>query len=268
VKARRDGPSEAALRRGTEAHYEDPSLYDRTYSKRREDVLFYVELARGVPGPILEVGAGSGRVTLALARAGHEVVAVDRMEPMLARLRDRLAKEPRAVRGRVEIVRGDVLSLRLRRRFALAMAPFNVFMHLYHRPEIERGLATCRAHLAPRGRLAFDVLMPDLRALLRDPGRVYPSRPVRDGAGKRWRYAEQFEYDAATQIQIVTAILTAEDDPNDVRVVPLAHRQFFPAELEAHLAHAGFTIEERFGDFDRSPQRVTSDAQVIVARRR
>jgi SAM-dependent methyltransferase len=258
-----------ALRRGTEAHYEDPLRYERTYARRTEDIRFYVEVARSAGrGAILELGAGSGRVTLPIARAGRTIVAVDRMAPMLARLRERLAAEREQVRRRVRVVRGDLRSVRIGQRFPLVIAPFNVLMHLYARRDVERALATVRAHLAPKGRFVFDVTMPDLRALLRDPNRGYVARhPFRDPrTGRRYRYEERFQYDAEAQVQMITVVLTAEDDPQDVWMLPLAHRQFFPAELEALLACAGFTIEARWGGFDRSPLHRDAESQVVVAR--
>lgn len=264
----RFGPE--ALRRGTEAHYADPILYDRTYARRQHDVRFYVEIAKHAPrGPILELGAGSGRVTIAIARAGREVVAVDRMRPMLARLTERLGRESKLVRERVRVVRGDLRSIRLGERFPLVIAPFNVLMHLYTRRDIERGLATVRAHLRPEGRFVFDVTMPDLRALLRDPARPYVARPIVDPrTRRRYRYAEYFQYDAQAQVQMIHIVLAAEDDPTDVRVIPFAHRQFFPAELEAYLAHAGLKIVEHWGDFERGPLRVDGETQVVIARPR
>lgn len=277
-------PSEQALRFGTEAHYLDASLYDRQYARRRYDVRFYEEIAREHGGPVLELGAGSGRVTIALARAGHEVVAVDRMATMLARMRELLARESAEVRARVRIVRGDLRTVRVgrtereRRRFALVISPFNVLMHLYARKDFERALATARAHLAgggagsrrrgSGGRLVFDVLMPDLRALARDPTRTYVSRPLVDASGRKWHYREQFQYEPRTQVQMITTILVADDDPDEIRVLPLAHRQFFPQELEALLDHGGFEIESQWGDFERGPIREGCESQVIVARAR
>jgi hypothetical protein len=159
--------------------------------------------------------------------------------------------------------------MRLRRRFPLVIAPFNVLMHLYTRRDLERGLASCRIHLAPRGRLAFDVLMPDLRALIRDPDRYYRGRPIRDPSSRRrYAYSEAFEYDVVQQTQMVTSAFRSLDDPRDTFVRPLAHRQFFPAELEALLHYNGFAIEARYGDFARGPLDAWSESQVIVARAR
>ncbi|AKF06264.1 class I SAM-dependent methyltransferase [Sandaracinus amylolyticus] len=267
---KREGPSEHALRHGSESHYVDARLYDHTYARRKHDVRFYVEMAREIGGSVLELGAGSGRVALAIAREGIDVVAVDRMDSMLARFRERLGRQPIAAREHVSIVKGDLLSLRLRRKFRLVIAPFNVFMHLYRREDVEAALATCRAHLMPRdGRLVFDVLMPDFRAFVRDPHRQYRARPIVDPSdGRKWEYGEQFQFDPATQIQMVTSVLRNPDDPGDLRVLPLAHRQFFPAELEALLHYNGFEMVERWGDFQRGPLSVDGESQVIVARLR
>jgi SAM-dependent methyltransferase len=262
--------SRAALDAGTEGHYVDGAHYDHTYKWRRADQTFYVELARERRADrVLELGVGTGRVAIALARAGCEIVGVDRMPPMLDRLHDRLGRETRAVRERITLKLGDMRSVRLRRRFPLIIAPFNVFMHLYERRDVERTLATCLLHLAPRGRLAFDVLNPDLRALVRDPARFYKGRPVRDPTtGRRHAYSEAFEYDAPHQTQMITSAFRDLEDPRQTFVRPLAHRQFFPAELEALLHYNGFAIEKRYGDFAESAFDGTSESQVIVAKPR
>src|SRR5690606_17966234 len=89
---------------GSREHYLDAALYDYEYRRRRADVAFYRELAvrrLGERGRILELGAGSGRVTIPLARAGYEVVAVDASKPMLARLRERVARLPTRIANRI-----------------------------------------------------------------------------------------------------------------------------------------------------------------------
>lgn len=264
------GHSRHVIARGSEAHYDDPDLYDQTYRRRREDVRFYLQLAEELSAPsVLELGVGTGRVALALARAGYRVVGVDRMEPMLARFRSRLARERREVAARVELVRADLRRVRLRERFRLIVAPFNVLMHLYERRDWEAALARVRAHMARGGRFVFDVIHPDMRALVREPGRFYRSRPIRDPrSGQRFAYAEAFDYDPATQVQIVTAALEPLDSAGDVRLQPLAHRQMFPREIEALLHYNGFALEHLWGDFLRGPLTPESESQIVVARKR
>jgi SAM-dependent methyltransferase len=255
------------LRAGTEAHYEDARHYDHFYRRRKHDVRYYVEEAERWGGPVLELGVGTGRVAIALARAGVQVVGIDRMPPMLERAAERLAREPRAVRERVTLRRADLTGLRLGQRFPLVISPFNVFMHLYDRTQVERALASVRRHLRPRGRFVFDVLMPQALDLGRNPERTYrggtATHPV---SRRRFRYGESFDYDPVRQVQLITMSFEPEDDPEDLSVTPLAHRQFFPAELEALLHYNGFAIEERHGDFDRSALTGDSESQVVVAR--
>ncbi len=256
-------------REGTEAHYRDALYYDHAYARRRRDVFFYAELAEGLGGPVLELGVGTGRVAKEIARRGIDVVGIDAMPEMLKQAHLRLEKLPRKARERVELRRSDMRRVRLSRTFPLVISPFNVFMHLYERRDIEQALATVRHHLRPRGRFVFDVLLPQPDSLARDPDRIYRVGTVkRPGQGRRFNYRERFEYDPTSQVQTVSMIFQDPDDPGAIEVTPLAHRQFFPAELEALLHYNGFTIEERFGDFECGPLDAESESQVIVAKLR
>ncbi len=199
ARGRRDRELEA----GTRAHYEDPAYYTQAYRSRVEDVRYYVDLAEGSGGPVLEYGCGDGRITLPIARAGVAIHGVDISAPMLAALRSRLRAEPGEVRDRVTLRRGDMRAVRLGRRFPLVVCPFNALLHLYERRDVERFLARVRAHLAPRGELVFDVSMPDPAELARDPGRAYAMPRFRYPSGPVVRYTERFDYDRLRQILFV-----------------------------------------------------------------
>ncbi len=260
---------ERRIARGAIAHYQDAAYYDTIYRRRRADVRFYVELAAAARGPVLELGAGTGRVAIEIARRGQRVVGVDAAAPMLARAREKAELLPAAARALLTLRRADLRSLRLRETFPLIVAPFNVFMHLYTRRDLERVFATVRKHLAPRGRFVFDVLMPDLRAMVRNPGRLYRGpRVVEPESGRLYHYFESFEYDAVREVQLVSMVFQSETDAQDVKVLPLSQRQFFPEELATLLHYNGFVIEQRWGDFDRSPLTTESESQIIVARAR
>jgi SAM-dependent methyltransferase len=256
------------LQHGSQALYLSGPLFDQLYRRRRQDVHFYVETAQRHGGPVLELGVGTGRVAFALAQAGIDVLGVDAMPSMLAHARTRGASLARAVRERVELRRGDMRSLRLGRRFPLVIAPFNTFTHLYTRRDFERALRVCREHLRPRGRLVFDVVMPDLRALMQDPERLYKCGTLLDPRDRlRYTHYEASHYDAQTQVRSVTIVLESTDASRTQRALPLTQRQFFPAELEALLAHEGFAIEQRYGDFRGGTLSAASESQVIVAHR-
>ncbi len=265
-------PRDRELEAGTSAHYEDPAYYTKTYHARVEDVRFYVDLAETAGDTVLVYGCGNGRISIPSARAGAEVTGVDLSAPMLADLRTRLAKEPEEVRARITLRRGDMRTLRLKRRFPLVICPFNAFLHLYTRPDVERFLARAREHLAPRGQLVFDVSVPEPEELARDPEKAYSTPRFRypnpDGsAGPTVRYAERFDYDKIRQVLFV-AMEFAPTDGSDPWMTPLAHRQFYPQELEALLHYNGFEITERYGDFFRSPLGTHSSTMVVCARAR
>ncbi len=253
------------LEAGTSAHYEEPAYYTKTYKNRVEDVRYYVELAIQHGGPVLEYGCGNGRITFAVARAGVPIVGLDRSPSMLGDLRHKLRDEPAELQQLIEVRRGDMRSARLRRRFPLIICPFNAFLHLYTREDVERFLARVSEHLAPSGELVFDVSMPDPSELARDPYRAYStprfSYPMADGTKKTVRYSERFDYDRLRQILFVSMEFTPVDK-SEPWMTPLAHRQFYPQELEALLHYNGFTITRRYGDFDSAP--LTADASTIL----
>jgi SAM-dependent methyltransferase len=256
-----------AFEPGRRALYERPRYYDHAYRWHTSDLAFYAGLAQSCDGPVLELGAGTGRVTRALLRAGASVHAVDQSPAMLAHARERLAKLPEAQRARVTWQTADLRRLRLRKRFGLVIAPFNLFMHLYTRADVEAALASVARHLRPRGRFAFDVMMPDLGVLRRDPARVYRCRPIFDPTdGKHYAYGESFDYDPQRQVQTISMQFQRLDRPEIDRTTPLSLRFFFPEELSALLHYNGFAIERHYGDFQHSPPGPDSEHQVLVVR--
>lgn len=254
---------------GTEALYRDPALYEQLYLQRRDDVRFYVEQALREGGPILEIGAGSGRITLALAEGGYSVVGVDTMPPMLAFARKRLARLPIAQRERVTLIRADVRKLELGRRFPLVIAPFNVLQHVYTTADLELALRACAAHLAPGGALVFDVLMPDIAALAQDPDRIYRIGGFRHPMTKiSYTLRESCHYDPATQIRTTHMFFEPRAPTLPALVVPLAQRQIFPAEIELLMNAVGLEITTRLGDFPDQPWDATARSQIVIARAR
>lgn len=267
---------------GSREHYADAALYDYEYRRRRADVTFYREIARRRGADrILELGAGSGRVTVPLARDGRRVVAVDRSEAMLARLRDRIARLPAAAAARITPVTGDLRSFSVPGRFPLAIAAFNVLEHLYTRGEVTACLQRIAAHLEAGGAFVFDVQLPDLAWLTRDPTRRWARTRFTDPTtGRAMYYSTNHDYDPVSQIALIRLYYEpaagpsgeaarrsrpgTEDRAAEARVVQLSQRKFFPAELEALVAHAGFRVMERYGDFSFRPLDGTADSQVLV----
>lgn len=256
---------------GSREHYADAALYDYEYRRRRADVAFYRELAvrrLGEAGRILELGAGSGRITIPLARAGFDVVAVDSSKPMLARLRERVAALPRRVADRITIVEGDLRNFAAPGGpFPLALAVFNVLEHLYTRVELDACLRCVRDHLTPGGTFAFDVQLPDLAWLMRDPWTRWARTKFTDPtSGRVMIYSTNHEYDPVSQIVLIRIYYELADSEGDgpIKIVKLSQRKYFPAELEALVAHAGFRVAERYGDFGWRALDASAESQVLI----
>lgn len=189
------------------------------------------------------------------------MVGVDLSPEMIADFRQRLKDEPPAVKKRVKARRGDMCSVHLRRKFPLIICPFNAFLHLYTRRDVERFLATVDRHLARGGELVFDVSMPDPEELSRDPKRAYHTpRFSYPGVGVV-KYRERFDYDSLQQVLFVSMEFLPQGD-TESWMTPLAHRQFYPQELEALLHYNGFRISKLCGDF--TPSEATNDSATLV----
>lgn len=234
-------------------------FYDHvTPYHHRQDVDFFVELARQSAGPVLEIGCGTGRVLIPTARAGSEITGLDLSSSMLAVCREKLALEPVEVRERVQLIRGDMREFALAREFSLITLPFRPFQHLITIDEQISCLKCCKRHLAPGGRLILDLFNPSLKFLIDDDHSVeildVPEFPLPDGR-KVTRYHRIASRDLCNQIQDVELIYYVTH--KDGRVERLVHefpmRYLFKFEAEHLLARCGFKVEHLYADYDRSP---------------
>lgn len=248
----------SAIEAGRHEHYADALLYDHEYRHRRDDVAYYERVAAKLGAPdeisILELGCGTGRITAPLLRAGYRVVGVDAEPSMLERATERLAKLPAAARARGTLAQADFCDLAIGRRFDLVICPFNAFMHLYDRPSLEAFLDGVKRHLRPGGWFVFDLMMPDLRWLIRRPDKRWARTRFRDPAtGVPMIYSTNHFFDEARQICFMK-IYYDPQEPGAApsRVVHLTHRYYFPEELRALLHYNGFTVEKHCRDFEES----------------
>jgi SAM-dependent methyltransferase len=146
--------------------------YDSAYGAMRDmvDAPFYLNPAKEFGGPVLEIGCGTGRVLLPIAREGIEIHGVDNSGPMLGILKESLARENLEVRGRVALHSGDMRELRLNRKFPLVIIPFRPMQHMFTVADQLRALTSVASHVAEGGMLAFDVFYPKFEVLLLGSG--------------------------------------------------------------------------------------------------
>jgi SAM-dependent methyltransferase len=217
----------------------EPSIWhDVECGSYAADLPIWTGLAAEAGGAVLELGSGTGRVALTLARAGHDVVAVDREPELVEVLAERAADEglPLAVTC------ADVLELDLGRTFALVLAPMQLLQVLGGPGARRQALAAMRRHLAPAGIAAAAVVegaevpapgaadseaaLPDVREV---DGWVYSSLPVGVQAGGgaieatrlRQRVSPAGEIEECTHVdrleQLDAALLGAEAEQAGLR---------------------------------------------------
>ncbi len=235
-------------------------LYQWQYANYRDDIDFYARLAHklGVTR-VLEIGAGSGRVSVALARRGFGVVALEPSQRMLEFGRAYAASEGVTV----DFQAGDVRHFDLNERFDLIIAPFNMLMHLYTLGDQDDALERITAHLNDGGSFAFDLYQPHFGAqdVLRHEGETF-TQP--DGSR-----LDVFLLQRVDEInQIVTTTYYCDtvhlDSSLTREVLELRQRYFMRFELERWFQN--FRLELH-GDFDSSRLTSASPSLVGVAKR-
>ena len=221
-------------------------FYDLYVGDWLHDLPCYLEYAREAHRPVLEIGAGSGRLTIPLARAGISVVAVDVSPSMLQLLDLRVAREPASVRQRIQSVRGDVCELSLGTQHDLIMLPFYAFNYLLTPDAQRRALERLSAHRVAAGHLLIDVFIPY--------GRIEhcPSEPILKvdkpdpRTGHRVRGWNAYRMDPQRQIETRHHIfeITRPSGTMMRKEFTTRRRYSFPAELETLFTGAGFRIDD------------------------
>ncbi len=254
-----------AERAGAIEPFKDAALYDWEYRHRRQDVAFYRMLANERPGPILDLGCGTGRLTLPLARDGHHVVGLDAAPAMLARARMRLRRASRIVSGRCLLVRADLRALPLVGYFPLAIAAFHTVQHLVDDRDLVSLFRNVRRLIEPDGWFAFDVFFPDPRWLARPSNREFDRTTFRHPTtGQRLAYTAAHRLDETRRaLHMMFRYRPVGDDGLSIgrsRTVRLCHRQLPPRDVKALLRRSGLKILARWGGFNGEPLTEDRDA--------
>jgi SAM-dependent methyltransferase len=248
--------------------YRDGRHYDALNSFLVADIPFYVDEARRVGGPVLELACGTGRLTNPIAQAGVEIVGLDISPSMLSHAR----AKARAAGVKIEFVEGDCRSFELGRKFALIFMAFNSMQHMHDHASLAALFASVRKHLGEGGRFIVDVFNPRMGFLARMPEERWPEREYEDPDGNGTIVLEHsMRYDDAVQVSHITWYFsrrTANGFEPDFREEKLDLRCFFPQELDLLVRSQGFEIVEKLGGFDRKPFESGKPKQVMICRQK
>ena len=236
---------------------------------RIQDVVFYRDAVREFGDPVLELGCGTGRITMALAEAGKRITGLDLSERMLERAVKKRAKLLVEARERVHLVQGDMVKFDLGEKFRLVIIPFRPFQHLLEVREQIDCLDCVRKHLAPGGRLILDVFQTDAERM-HDPVhmREMTLTEYKTADGREVKISERttafYRAEQRNGVEMIFSI-RHKNGRQERLVFAWTLRYFFRYEVVHLLARCGFRVEALYGNFDRSALADASPEMIFVA---
>ena len=237
-------------------------LYDVEYT-HDYDLPFWLSLAEREAGPVIEWGAGTGRIAVPLAAAGHDVTAVE--------LSGEMVELGKGKGESVGWVVNDMRGLSLGRRYGLAICAFNSFLCLKIVDDALAFLRNAHVHLVPGGLLGIEVSAFSPEELVDPPGgpalRHDFTRDLPNGRLERFSVSR---YDSATQVMEMHLFYERYDASGTLenrKAHDLTIRITNRDELRLMLQTAGFEVEAVYGGFEGEPFTSTSDHLVVLARK-
>jgi len=254
------------IRDGAEGWDDYAAFYDweNAQTVRRRDVAFWQRLAAAAGGEVLELGCGTGRISLPVAKHGVALTGIDRSAPMLARARRRVARA--RLDGRVHLVRGDIRVLPFRaRRFALVMAPYGILQSLTRERDLTETLHSVARVLRRGGLFGID-LVPDLPRWSE-----YERRTSLAGkrGGTELTLVESVRQDRRRRLTIFDhEYIERRGGERRVHRFSLTFRTLSVPQMAGRLEAAGFAVQAVLGDYQGGPWDSRADVWVILAKKR
>ncbi len=244
-------------------------FYDLEYSLKEDDLPFYLDLADSHGAPILEIGAGTGRVTFELSRAGHEVWGIDDSARMLAIAQKKLLNIPEEAVKKLHLIKADMRSFNLPRKFSLCIIPFRAFLHNLTQGDQLATLRTIHTHLRPDGLLALDLFVPVHQVLSqREWQLAIPAEELAE-PDQGVSLTAHIQHDPAAQLLSIrnTYHQAAADGTTTESSAVMRYRYIYRFEMELLLMQCGFEIEAIYGGFSNEPYDFHSGIMCFVARK-
>jgi ubiquinone/menaquinone biosynthesis C-methylase UbiE len=238
--------------------------WENAQTVRRRDIEFWKRMASTVSAPILELGCGTGRVALPLARHGATVIGIDRSASMLARARMRVRRAK--LHSRVKLIRGDIRHLPFPdKSFPLVMAPYGILQSLLDERLLSATLKDVQRVLGRNGRFGVE-LVADLPAWDECSNRV-TFRSKRGPHGKPIQLIESVTQDRRKHItRFEQEFVEGRGKSATRKKFRLAFRTLTVPQMVQRLEKAGLEVSALLGDYQGGPWDLRAEVWIILAR--
>jgi len=232
----------------------------------RRDVPFWRTLALQSGGPVLELGCGTGRISIPLARTGVSLVGIDRSEAMLAHARQRVKRG--RLTSQMRLLRGDIRSLPFQSStFPLVMAPYGVLQSLLRERDLAATLQAVARVLKPRATFGIE-LVADLPAWDEYKKRVSLAGWRGGRRGSHVTLIETVRQDRGRRLTIFDQqFVERRGSRRRTHTFSLTFRTLSVPQMTRRLEKAGFEISALLGDYRGGPWDPRADVWMILARR-
>ena len=230
----------------------------------RRDIAFWRRMSSATNGPILELGCGTGRVAVPVARDGATVIGIDRSDSMLARARMRVRRA--RLQTSIKLIRGDIRHLPFPdQSFGLVMAPYGILQSLLDEKLLTATLKDVRRVLAKKGTFGLE-LVADLPAWEEYSNRT-TLRGARGPHGKPIALVESVKQDRRNHItRFVQTFVEGRGKAATRKTFSIAFRTLSVPQMVQRLENAGLDVTDLLGDYQGGPWDLRAEAWIILAR--
>ena len=236
----------------------DANIYDGL-NTFLSDLEFYKKwLPKNVGAKILELCCGTGRLTLPIAKEGHNISGIDNSPSMLAQAKTKASKAGL----KVEFIEADIRTLDLKEKYDLIFIPFNSIHHLYQNEDLFKTFNVVKKHLKKGGLFLLDCYNPNIQYIVEAENKLKEIAEYTTDDGRKILIKQKMRYENKTQINRIEWHYYINDKFDSIQNLDM--RMFFPQELDSYLKWNGFNIIQKYGNFEEEIFSNNSEKQIFV----